>query len=88
MIDAIIIVMLIASITYSVILHMKLNKFYVVLREFAPAIQQFSDAVDRSENSVKELKATSSGLNQAKAPAPASDPVSTFFRLARMGGRS
>lgn len=89
MIDAIIIVLLIATIAHGIILRARMAKFFAVIRELQPVIEQFSNAVDRTESSVKTLVESSSNISSGKTvpAAPASDPVSTFFRMARLGGR-
>ena len=93
MIDALIVALLFAGFVYAYLLSRKVEKLGTALKEIGPALQSFSDAVDRSQKSVDDLKKISSGLpNDTSRPARRSnhgtpratkdDLISNFFSKA------
>ena len=59
LIDALILALLIATIGYAFLVERRVRTLMQALGDLHPAVMAFSDAVDRSEGSVEELRALS-----------------------------
>jgi hypothetical protein len=81
-VDGLIIVLLIASLAYAFRVSQKLKRFSSIAAEIAPLVHEFSNAVDKSEKSVKESKKNlaetfaNSGTHAQTGKSPISDPRS------------
>ncbi|MEL6312488.1 MAG: hypothetical protein AAFO63_13005 [Pseudomonadota bacterium] len=62
LIDAIILGLLVATISYAFIVERRLRTLKETLSELAPVIDEFSRAVDRGEGSVEKLRAAAANL--------------------------
>jgi hypothetical protein len=70
-IDSLIVVLLIGSIGYGYVVSMKLRKLTATLKQLEPLVEQFSSAVDKSEQSVPpEETAASFASRRATKQAP------------------
>ncbi|MCE8008974.1 flagellar motor switch protein [Aestuariivita sp.] len=65
--DAVIIIMLIGGITFAQIVNQRVKRLMALLHELEPAVQQFSQAVDKSEASVVQMQRS---LSQGLAAEP------------------
>jgi hypothetical protein len=81
-VDGLIIVLLIASLAYAFRVSQKLKRFTSIAAEIAPLVHEFSNAVDKSEKSVKESKKNlaetfaNAGTHAQTGKSPISDPRS------------
>lgn len=55
-IDSVIVLLLIGSIGYGYIVSMKLRKLMATLKQLEPLVEEFSTAVDKSEQSVSHMR--------------------------------
>ncbi|MEM9592594.1 MAG: flagellar motor switch protein [Pseudomonadota bacterium] len=86
LIDAIILGLLVATISYAFLVERRLRALKETLGELEPAIGEFSRAVDRSEGSVAQLRSAAVNLKaepQTQAPErPAQTPRAAAVRSA------
>ena len=70
MVDAIILILLVATIGYAFMLERRLRALMGALRDLAPTVNAFSAAVDRTEGSVQLLRSAtkSAGRRQRRNP--------------------
>lgn len=95
LIDFVILAMLVAVMIYVFVLSRRIKALFVALRAMGPLVEQFNDAVDRTERAVPTLVATTTRLTsaareqtQVAQAAPANDLVSNFYRLLRKKGHA
>lgn len=81
-IDSLIVVLLIGSIGYGYVVSMKLRKLTATLKQLEPLVEQFSSAVDKSEQSVHHMRESIETAQRAPAPveAPPARRNSRLFR--------
>lgn len=84
-IDSLIVVLLIGSIGYGYVVSMKLRKLTATLKQLEPLVEQFSSAVDKSEQSVHHMR--ESIETAQRAPAPVEAPARRNSRLFRQPPR-
>ncbi|MFC6639667.1 flagellar motor switch protein [Sulfitobacter sp. JBTF-M27] len=84
-IDGVIIVLLIGSITYGYLVSRKVRLLMATLRELEPLVDEFSSAVDKSQTSVAEMRRNIEVAEEAPQPqaAPASAPEEAAFSSRR-----
>ena len=70
-IDSLIVVLLIGSIGYGYVVSMKLRKLTATLKQLEPLVEQFSSAVDKSEQSVHHMRESIETAQRAPAPVEA-----------------
>ena len=75
-IDSLIVVLLIGSIGYGYVVSMKLRKLTATLKQLEPLVEQFSSAVDKSEQSVHHMR--ESIETAQRAPAPPEETAASF----------
>jgi hypothetical protein len=73
-IDGIIILMLAGAISYGYYVSRKVQRLMSVLSELEPLVLEFSDAVDKSEESVDQMK-QNLAATEAAADGPAQQPI-------------
>jgi hypothetical protein len=73
-IDSLIVVLLIGSIGYGYVVSMKLRKLTATLKQLEPLVEQFSSAVDKSEQSVHHMRESIETAQRAPAPVEAPPP--------------
>lgn len=84
-VDLIIIFLLICVFGYCYMLSLRMKKLFEALKLLGPALEQFSDNVDRTERSVETMI---SSVPSSTTPEQ-KDPRAAFFRLAKLkGGRA
>lgn len=84
-VDIIIIFLLICVFGYCYMLSTRVKALFEALQLLGPALEQFSENVDRTERSVEAMVSTAPTI--AAEPAK-KDPRAAFFRLAQLkGGR-
>jgi len=66
-IDSLIVVLLIGSIGYGYVVSMKLRKLTATLKQLEPLVEQFSSAVDKSEQSVHHMRESIETAQRAPA---------------------
>jgi hypothetical protein len=76
-IDSVIILLLIGSITYGYLVSRKVRMLVAALKELEPLVEEFSSAVDRSHDSVSQMRESIEVAEQVRQP----DPVSEFPTL-------
>ncbi|MGR3464797.1 flagellar motor switch protein [Limimaricola sp.] len=80
LIDAVILLMLAGVLGYAFMVDRRVRSLMETLRELQPMITAYSAAVDRSEETVRDLSSTARGMTEAesrpgKAPAPRDKPA-------------
>ena len=99
MIDAAIIGLLVGVLCYTYTLSRRFNRLRQALGEIGPAIEAFSEAVDRSQASVESMREVSDDLSRraaatqrsARSASPAGskqDLINGFFRRGVRSGAS
>lgn len=73
-IDGVIIVLLIGSITYGYLVSRKVRLLMATLKELEPLVDEFSSAVDKSQSSVAQMRENISVAEQSAQPEPAPVP--------------
>ena len=73
-IDAVIIVLLIGSITYGYLVSRKVRLLMATLKELEPLVEEFSSAVDKSEYSVLQMRQNLEVAERRPEPAPEPEP--------------
>ena len=68
-IDAVILILLVATIGYAFLLERRMRTLMAALRELAPTVSAFSAAVDRTEGSVEQLRAATQETRPRQAGA-------------------
>ena len=74
-IDSVIILLLIGSITYGYLVSRKVRLLMVTLRELEPLVDEFSSAVDKSQTSVAQMRETIEVSEKAPEPEAATAPA-------------
>jgi hypothetical protein len=85
-IDGIIILLLIGSITYGYLVSRKVRLLMTILRNLEPLVEEFSSAVDKSHDSVSQMRETIEVAEQVREADPvieAPRPESTAFASRR-----
>lgn len=79
-IDSVIILLLMGSITYGYTVSRKVHKLMGVLHDLEPLVEEFSIAVDKSETSVTKMRENIDIAEQpqARAPAPSESEEAAF----------
>lgn len=72
-IDVIIILLLIGSITYGYLVSRKVRLLMTILRNLEPLVEEFSSAVDKSHDSVNQMRESIEVAEQVKQPDPAAE---------------
>ena len=86
-IDSLIVVLLIGSIGYGYVVSMKLRKLTATLKQLEPLVEQFSSAVDKSEQSVHHMRESIETAQRTPAPVEAPPPARRNSRLFRQPPR-
>lgn len=73
-IDGVIIVLLIGSITYGYLVSRKVRLLMATLKELEPLVDEFSSAVDKSQSSVAQMRENITVAEQSAQPEPAPMP--------------
>lgn len=73
-IDGVIIVLLIGSITYGYLVSRKVRLLMATLKELEPLVDEFSSAVDKSQSSVAQMRENITVAEQSAQPEPAPVP--------------
>ena len=73
-IDGVIIVLLIGSITYGYLVSRKVRLLMATLKELEPLVDEFSSAVDKSQSSVAQMRENITVTEQSAQPEPAPMP--------------
>ena len=81
-IDSLIVVLLIGSIGYGYVVSMKLRKLTATLKQLEPLVEQFSSAVDKSEQSVHHMRESIETAQRAPPPPPEETAASFASRRA------
>lgn len=66
LIDMIIILLLLGTLVYATLVDRRVRALMAAMQALAPVVDQFSQAVDRTEDSVKTLRAESTARNTAR----------------------
>ena len=74
-IDSLIVVLLIGSIGYGYMVSMKLRHLMATLKELQPLVEEFSSAVDKSEQSVHNMRENIEVAQREPEPADEPKPV-------------
>lgn len=74
-IDGVIIVLLIGSITYGYLVSRKVRLLMATLKELEPLVDEFSSAVDKSQSSVAQMRENITVAEQSAQPEPEPAPV-------------
>lgn len=79
-IDSIIILLLIGSVSYSYMVSRKLRLLMGVLKDLEPLVEEFSSAVDKSQDSVSQMRDNIEIAEQAQQaePEPEAAPQTAF----------
>jgi hypothetical protein len=72
-IDSVIILLLIGSITYGYLVSRKVRMLVAALKELEPLVEEFSSAVDRSHDSVSQMRENIEVAEQVRQPDPVSE---------------
>ncbi|MAY89059.1 MAG: flagellar motor switch protein [Pseudooceanicola sp.] len=76
LIDLLIIALLAGVLAYAYLVDRRVRRLVTVLRELEPVVGKFSDAVDKSEDSVAAMKTVTQALETGiRRPAPAAEPA-------------
>ena len=80
LIDGTIMVLLIGALCYAYLVDMRVRRLVAALRDLAPMIEEFSEAVDKSESSASAIKHATHALQtqserQAERKAAPAEPV-------------
>lgn len=81
-IDGVIILLLIGSISYGYIVSRKVRLLMTTLRALEPLVEEFSSAVDKSRDSVSQMRESIDVAEQVRQPEPAPEsptPEPTTF---------
>lgn len=76
-IDGVIILLLAGSITYGYLVSRKVRLLMATLKDLEPLVEEFSYAVDKSQNSVAQLRRNIDAAEPPAAPQPAADLQAT-----------
>lgn len=91
-IDAVILLLLALALIWGAVLARRIARLQAALIDLAPALQAFCDAVDQSEQSVREIRAEADRLQasearratpEAASPVGRNAMVRSFFETAR-----
>lgn len=74
-IDSIIILLLMGSITYGYLVSRKVRLLMATLKDLEPLVEEFSSAVDKSSHSVTQMRENIEVAEQIQAPAPQPEPI-------------
>jgi hypothetical protein len=87
-IDCVIILLLIGSITYGYMVSRKVRLLMATLRELEPLVEEFSSAVEKSHDSVSQMRENIEIVEQVRQPSPVIEPPmeeATSFATRRTG---
>ena len=73
-IDSVIILLLIGSISYGYLVSRKVRLLMATLKELEPLVEEFSSAVDKSHDSVSQMRENIDVAEQVRQPEPAPEP--------------
>lgn len=74
-IDSVIIVLLIGSITYGYLVSRRVHVLMATLRELEPLVEEFSSAVDKSRDSVSQMRENIEVAEQVRYVEPEPEPM-------------
>lgn len=85
LIDVAILLLLVGTLAYAYLVDRRVKALMAVLRDMGPVVGQFSEAVDKSENSVSMLRSMAEKVrNPIPVPQPAQDSAQVVsFRTSR-----
>ena len=81
-IDSVIILLLIISITYGYMVSRKVRLLMATLKDLEPLVEEFSSAVDKSHDSVGQMRESIEVAEQVHEPEPTT-PIPTSFASRR-----
>ncbi len=86
--DIVIILMLAGGIAFAAIVNRRVKRLMALMHELEPTVQQFSQAVDKSEHSVAQMQHTLSQKlaeddERAEGPEQAPEPLFTTGRVSQ-----
>ena len=87
LIDVAILLLLVGTLAYAYLVDRRVKALMAVLKDMGPVVGQFSEAVDKSENSVSMLRSMAEKVRNpihVPSPAPAQDSAQVVsFRTSR-----
>ncbi|MCA0922638.1 flagellar motor switch protein [Pseudooceanicola nanhaiensis] len=87
LIDMIILALLAGTLIYAFLVDRRVRMLMAALRDMQPLVANFSEAVDRSEKSVTQMKTMATDISEPRrthaAPEARSEPATLSFRSVR-----
>jgi len=84
LIDVAILVLLVGTLAYAYLVDRRVKALLAVLKDMGPVVGQFSEAVDKSENSVSMLRSVADKVrNPIPMPQAPEEPQVVSFRTSR-----
>lgn len=84
-VDALIILMLTGGVAFAWVVNARVKRLMTLMHELEPTVQQFSQAVDKSEHSVVQMqRSLAEKLSQEEEPREPSKPQEPLFTTGRI----